>query len=160
MISRCAIIAGFSPGYFRWGVRFSFSDPPSDPPPWGVRWGVSLKSHKIYLRRVGAREIFNPHLKIWSHYGFSNAYFPFSYPFYWFFMFIFSIFCLYQKIFMGGQTPLTPHLFSDGGSEFFFMGGQEAEMGGQIVFWPPWPPIWPPWGKTLDTDLKLEHTLP
>ena len=31
-------------------------------------------------------------------------------------------------------TPHDPHLFSNGGSEFFFMGGQEVEMGGQNFF--------------------------
>ena len=128
--------SGFSPGYFRWGVRFSFFDPPSDTPPWGVKWGVSLKSHKIYLRRVGAREIFNPHLKIWSHYGFSNAYFPFSYPFYWFFMFIFSIFVYIRKFSWGVRPPWPPTFFQMGGQNFFH-GGSGSWNGGSEFFDPP-----------------------
>ena len=133
--------------------NLKYSGPMPHPTP--HHGGSTLNLKKIrYLRRGIVLKIFDPHMKILTPYGFLNAYFLFSLPFYWFFMLIFPIFYGYQHIFMGGQTPLTPHLFSDGGSEIFFMGGQEVEMGGQIVFWPPWPPIWPPWGKTLPQLLR------
>ena len=68
--------------------------------------------------------------------GFLMLIFPFLTLFIDFSCSFSPFFCLYQKIFMGGQTPLTPHLFSDGGSEFFFMGGQEAEMGADSFLTP------------------------
>ena len=75
---------------------------------------------------------------------------PFLYLFIDFSCSFSPIFCKYQHIFMGGQTPLTPHLFSDGGSEIFFMGGQEVEMGGQIVFLTPLTPHLNPLGEDPD----------
>ena len=59
------------------------------------------------------------------------AYFSFSLPFFLIFMFIFTIFCGCQHIFMGGSDPPP---FSDGGSEIFFHWAQKVKMEGQIVF--------------------------
>ena len=72
-------------------------------------------------------------MKILNPFGFLNAYFFFTLPFYWFFMLIFPNFFMDISIFTWGVR--TPPFFR-WGSEIFFM-GQEVKMGGQIVFWPP-----------------------
>ena len=60
------------------------------------------------------------------------------FPLFLTFLLIFHVHFLHflwiSENFHGGSDPPNPSPFSDGGSEFFFMGGQEVEMGGQIVF--------------------------
>ena len=85
-------------------------------------WGVSLKSHKNYLRRGSVLKIYEPHLKILTPYGFLNAYFLFSLPFYWFFMLIFPNFSWISAYFHGGSDPPDPPPFFRWGQKFFSWG--------------------------------------